>query len=133
MGTATDFDFINWQEGFRTSNMMHEYAYDDASVKSDIIYYYRLKQIDFNGEEKFSTIIAAKITNDNAVDFLIAENPIQQSTTISYYISEDSQIRIVLNDVTGKRIQLLKNETETRGEHFLTLDKSSLNLPRGIY
>ena len=116
-----------------TTTDLINYFYDDFNVYPETIYYYRLKQIDFNGDEKLSQIVAMRITNYFSGSLSISGNPVQQPTIISYHLYNDSHVLIALSDITGKQIRILKDADESEGMHFLTLDKSSLNLSKGIY
>ena len=58
-------------------------------------------------------------------------NPFNPSTTISYEISEVSQVNLVIYDVSGRQIAELVNGYRDAGMQEVTLDASSL--PSGVY
>jgi len=58
-------------------------------------------------------------------------NPFNPSTVISYRIPEQSQVRLEVYDLTGRRISLLVDEVQAPGEHSVTWDASALS--SGVY
>jgi glucose/arabinose dehydrogenase len=73
--------------------------------------------------------------NENA-DFLLQQNfpnPFVGSTTIHYFMKEKTALRIVLLDVTGKEVAILKDETILPGQYTLTIDAIALGLAPGTY
>jgi hypothetical protein len=130
---VNNFEKIAWRNGQGNAVAVTEYFYDDTNVQLEEIYYYRLKQIDFDGEENYSAIIAAKITNENLLNFDIFANPAQESAAILWHLPFNSSVEIFLTDVTGKRNEIFKDANVKKGEHFLILDGSISNLTRGIY
>ena len=130
---ANNFEKIDWLMGQGNATSVTNYFYDDKNVQPGRIYYYRLEQIDFNGEEKYSAIIDAKISDEKSLNFVINGNPVQQSAIISWDLPAEDHVQVILCEATGKQIHILENSNEAKGGHFLTLDKTSLNLSQGIY
>jgi hypothetical protein len=73
------------------------------------------------------------------VDELITEhrlmpnypNPFNPTTTIHYQLREQSQVRIEVYDVIGRRVQTLANEVQYSGEYRVNFDARSL--ASGVY
>lgn len=58
-------------------------------------------------------------------------NPVINQTTFTYSIPENSQVSLVLYDMTGKKVLDLANEMQSLGTHVLTTDLSELE--SGLY
>ena len=58
-------------------------------------------------------------------------NPFYPATNIKYYVSEASQVKIVVYDIMGHEIQMLVNETLTPGTYESTFNGSSMT--NGVY
>lgn len=67
-----------------------------------------------------------------ALQFLKNEpNPFNQSTTISYNIANAGNVKLVLNDLTGRDIKTLLNEFKQQGKY--TFELNGKDLSPGIY
>jgi hypothetical protein len=58
-------------------------------------------------------------------------NPFNPVTTISYELSVESYVKILVYDISGKEVAILKNEKETAGKFYVEF--SALNYSSGIY
>lgn len=58
-------------------------------------------------------------------------NPFNQSTVISYYLSEEVNVKLEIYDVLGKKISILVNEKQSPGMKTVIFDDK--NLASGIY
>jgi len=58
-------------------------------------------------------------------------NPFNPTTTISYDIPNDGNVKIKIFDITGREIQTLVNEMKLAGEYRIIFDGS--NLASGVY
>lgn len=61
----------------------------------------------------------------------IYPNPFNPSTTINYFLRENSRVTIKLYDVIGKEVKTIINENVTEGYHSITLNSS--DLVSGVY
>jgi len=63
-------------------------------------------------------------------------NPFNPSTTISYYLPEDSPVTLSVYDVSGRRVVELLGKAEKRGRHSVTWngrDETGELVASGIY
>ncbi len=60
-------------------------------------------------------------------------NPFNPSTMIRYALPEAADVRLVLGDVLGREVAILRDGTEQPGMHELSLDADRLRLPGGTY
>lgn len=57
---AMDFDSIGWVDGHGNSTTLNTYSFDDVNVLNGKTYYYRLKQVDYDGGFEYSEIVSVK-------------------------------------------------------------------------
>ena len=125
----TDLGFVN---GAGTSFTTTDYSYLDATVSSGT-YYYRLKQIDADGNINYSNIIFVKIDNGNT-EFGIAAypNPFTSSATLRYTLPENAPVLIKVYDLQGKLISVLVDENEEAGTYQKLINGQHLAAGRYI-
>lgn len=122
---------IHFVKGAGNSQTLKKYEYRDINLKTGK-YFYRLKQIDFNGEFKYSKVISANISSKQI--YMLSQNypnPSTQTTTISYSLPVKNQVDLVLFDMQGRQIKVLVHEVKEAGTH--TVDLDTRNLGKGIY
>ncbi len=57
-----NFYSIGRISGNGNSNALQEYSFSDDDVEQQTVYYYKIKQVDFNGKYSFSEVVAVNIT-----------------------------------------------------------------------
>ncbi len=95
-----DFDMITWVEGANNSIEKKDYSYADVNVASGITYYYKLRQIDFNGKSEFSSVVDATVERDTRA-FAVYPNP---STGTFYLTGADQDSEYMIFDKLGKKV-----------------------------
>ena len=129
-------DNKNWSivafiPGNGTTTIQHTYQYTDE-VKITGNYYYKLKQIDYNGEFDFSQTIEAQVVKPS--DFILYQNfpnPFNPTTKITFEIPYPSDVRIILYDITGQEIKTITNQKYDAGFHSVILNADDLS--SGVY
>jgi hypothetical protein len=107
------------------------YNFVDENLSSNR-YYYRLKQIDFDGSFEYSNEVQVDISNLN--DFQLYQNypnPFNPSTKIKYSIPQNGFVKITLHDILGSEIRTLVSQTVQPGTYEILLDGSDLS--SGLY
>ncbi len=96
--------------------------------------YYRLKQVDFDGNYSLSKLVSVTYKkNKNELSFVLYPNPAFDRAYLSFYnVNKDQDILITVYDISGKVVYsktaiMEKDEGNIIGLYF------SENLPRGIY
>lgn len=123
---------IGFVDGHGTTSTPHSYAFTDPVPllgKS----FYRLKQIDRNGEFAYSPIVSIENTVVPA-EFTLSQNfpnPFNPTTTINYDIPADCRVAIKVYDLLGAEVATLVDEYKTAGRHQRVFDAS--NLAAGTY
>ncbi len=132
---STNID--NWTKigfvlGSGNSNSQKNYSFIDNNVNNGI-YEYRLKQIDDNGQFKYSNTTKVTINSIPKVFALNQNfpNPFNPSTKISYKISKIEYVSLKVYDILGNEVSTLVNGKKYPGNYEVNFDAS--NLSSGVY
>jgi len=123
-----DLDFI---EGKGNSTEINYYSYKDILIESGV-YYYRLKQTDFDGTYNYSKEI--EIYFSVPLEFELFQNfpnPFNSFTIIKYSLSEKSFVNISLYDIRGEKVTELVNEEKEGGMYSIKFNYDKL--ATGVY
>lgn len=124
------FQKIGGVNGQGTSTEQQDYSFEVGPRQSGL-YYYRLKQIDFDGTFKYSVVISINIELANKPLSLFYPNP---STTkmvyLDFHTENDAELPISVFDQAGKLMTHQLKQVRS-GDNNLSFDFSILNT--GIY
>ena len=123
---------IGFVEGKGTTTEIQNYKYVDDlfGVNSERIFY-RLKQVDYNGQYKYSAEVDVNIP---PAIFNLEQNypnPFNPTTKIRYSIPEEGHVLIVVYDFLGQEVIKLVNEFKKPGHYQVDFDATVLS--SGIY
>lgn len=123
---------IGFDAGKGTITETQYYSFtDDISDLSQNKVYYRLKQIDFNGNYRYSNVVeVVRIPTD----YNLAQNfpnPFNPSTTIEYSLSNPELVTLKIFDVLGKEVATLVNEQKSAGDFEVNF--SAEQFVSGVY
>lgn len=122
---------IGFVYGNGTTAQKQFYSFTEVPSKEEI-YSYRIKQVDFNGNFKYSNQIEVNfIININFVLLQNYPNPFNPTTTISYQVPYTNKVTIKVFDVLGSELAILVNEVKPSGIHEVTFNASGLQ--SGLY
>jgi len=125
---------IDEVRGAGNSNSPKEYFYIDTKVPSNGTYYYRLKQVDNDGQEKYSKEIEVNVNFIPSVYSLENNfpNPFNPNTVIRYSIPVESNVLLNVYNSLG---QVVVNELTTGIKQAGTYDINfnAYSLKSGIY
>jgi photosystem II stability/assembly factor-like uncharacterized protein len=122
---------IGFVQGNGTTSETHSYYFKDENLQSGN-HFYRLKQIDYDGSFEYSNIIDVFINSPSM--FSLSQNypnPFNNSTIISYQISADNYVTLIVYDVLGNQVTTLISENKKAG--YYTINFSASDLSSGIY
>ncbi len=128
---GSDFATIGFVNGKGTTSERQDYIYKDK-ILTDGKYSYRLKQIDYLGNNEYSDIIEIELRAFNT--FLLEQNypnPFNPTTTIGYGLKDKSHVKITILNSIGEEVASLINEEKESGYH--TVEFNAANLPSGVY
>lgn len=125
------FRKIGRVKGNGTTLEEQQYTFDDLELIDNQTYYYRLKQIDFDGHFEYSAIQSAKL-EAQSIDLKIYPNPVGESEQIRLEIEAKNELlRFQILDIYGKVIKEIERDFMTDNKAILALDIS--DIPVGIY
>jgi photosystem II stability/assembly factor-like uncharacterized protein len=130
------WETIGFVDGYGTTTLTHSYSYTDENVLPGK-YYYRLKQIDFDGSFEYSKEIEVEVTPPTK--FSLEQNypnPFNPTTTIKYTIPNVGTsfmkfIKLKVYNTLGEEVATLVNEEKPAGSYTVKFNGS--NLPSGVY
>ncbi|MCX7610022.1 MAG: T9SS type A sorting domain-containing protein [Ignavibacterium sp.] len=133
---TSDRTFSNWNpiafiNGKGTTSEPQSYSFRDENLSSGK-YYYRLKQIDFDGSFEYSHIVEAEILNPN--EFILYQNypnPFNPTTKIKFATPVDAKVKLSVYNPTGEKISELTNKFYSAGTYEVSYNANELN--SGIY
>ena len=126
----TDWLQIGFIQGNGNSNSPHSYHYQDNNLSAGD-YAYRLKQIDNDGQYKYSDNVTVKILPGTFTLYQNYPNPFNPSTTISYNLPTNDFVILKIYDVLGNEITTLINEEQQAGFHKINFNAN--NYSSGMY
>jgi len=128
---SSSFVTIGSVKGQGTTTSPNQYTYVDKLIDGGK-YFYRLKQIDYDGSYEYSNIIEVDV---RLLDKFNLEqnypNPFNPSTKISWQSPVSSLQVLKVFDVLGKEIKTLVDEEKEAGYH--SVDFNASELPSGVY
>ncbi|MCA2004940.1 MAG: T9SS type A sorting domain-containing protein, partial [Ignavibacterium sp.] len=125
-----DWEKLGFVKGNGTTSTTNNYSFIDKPQLAQK-YFYRLKQVDFNGSFYYSDIVEITIL---PVEFKLYNNypnPFNPSTKIGFNLPTDAFITLKIYNSVGELVAEIMNENKTAGFHQITFDANSL--PSGIY
>ncbi|MEM9846517.1 MAG: SdrD B-like domain-containing protein [Bacteroidota bacterium] len=108
-----------------------DYSYEDKTAISGVLYYYRVKNVDFDESFSYSEIRSARLAAEKA-DMEVYPNPVGQNQTLNVRIFlEDLSTAIYLMDIDGNRVRVLRENVLAKGWNTIAL--SVADLAAGTY
>ena len=128
---GVSFYIIGFVPGFGTTTEPNGYSYSDQSINSGT-YYYRLKQIDFDGSFTYSSIAEVEVSLPTA--FSLEQNypnPFNPSTSIQFSLPTEAQVKINVYNLVGEEAEEIVSGNFAAGTHKVNFNSSMLT--SGIY
>ena len=122
---------IGFVPGFGTTTEVKNYSYSDQAAKTGT-YYYRLKQIDFDGTSKYSEVVKVNIIVPGK--YCLQQNfpnPFNPTTTIGFEIQNKSNVMIRILNSIGQEVAVVLNEEKEAGYH--SVEFNGIDLSSGVY
>jgi hypothetical protein len=126
-----DWQKIGYVPGFGTTTEPKSYSYIDQSVTSET-YYYRLKQIDFDGSFTYSSVVETEVSLPT--EFSLEQNypnPFNPSTSIQFSLPVDARVTINIYNLVGEIVSEVASSNFVAGSHRVDFNASTLT--SGIY
>lgn len=127
-----NFKKIGWLQGKGTTTSAHDYDFEDINVQPGITYFYRLKQMDLNGNVNYSKTVAAKLTG-SAFNFSVSPNPYTKSTNIIIDLKEFSSISLSIYNSWGQKVATLFEGKKPEGSYTFRFSAEEKGYTSGMY
>ena len=130
---TTEYEKIGFVAGFGTTTEIHSYSFVDENVLSGT-YYYRLKQINYDGTFEFSPEVEITTTTI-ALDTLYQNypNPVPGITSIQYTLSKQAICNLeIKNYYNAESLVVLVNEEQSAGTYTVSFN-NVFGLTNNIY
>jgi hypothetical protein len=101
------FQEVGTLQGAGNSAQTIHYSFTDTDPFQGV-YYYRLKQTDFNGMGQYFDVVSIDCIDDNVLNMTIYPNPARASVTIDLKKVQDDGSYVAFFDVGGKMIKKVK-------------------------
>jgi len=128
---ANNFVTIGSVKGHGTTTSPNQYSFVDKLLDAGK-YYYRLKQLDFNGTFEYSNVIEVDVRSVD--EFTLKQNypnPFNPTTKISWQSPVNSWQTLKIYDLLGNIVANLVNEYRPAGDYKVDFNASTL--PSGVY
>ncbi|MDZ7624546.1 MAG: hypothetical protein U5J96_08905 [Ignavibacteriaceae bacterium] len=119
------WETISFVPGFGTSTEAHTYSFIDNDITANK-YFYRLKQIDFDGSFSFSEIVEVDVYP--IYNFTLEQNypnPFNPSTKIKFQIPVNGFVTLKVYDVLGNEVAIYKEE-KSAGSYEVQFDATEI-------
>jgi hypothetical protein len=126
-----EFLTVGFVKGHGTTTEQQNYSYADRNL-NDGKYFFRLKQVDYDGSYEYSDIVDVELRAFNS--YLLEQNwpnPFNPTTTIGFGVQNKSNVKITVLNAIGEEVAVLLNEEREPGYH--QVEFRAVNLPSGVY
>jgi hypothetical protein len=111
------------------------YTYTDGSLQDDArLAFYRVKKISMDSKPDYSEVIKLGVAANK--QFRLEQNspnPFNPTTTISYQLFAESNVRVSVFNMIGVEVARIVDTRQAAGRYSFTFDASQNNLATGIY
>ena len=121
-----NFTTIGWVDGNGTTDVQNNYSYNDNTVEPNVVYYYRLNQVNLNGVGTLTYIVSAEITSGPSIT--VSEwmpNPTTGAIRLVVNTTEQLPTSVKFYDILGKMVISSENQAAF-GTNTFDFDLSSL-------
>ena len=128
-----DWKTIAFSKGSGTSTRRIYYGYDDLEAKAPAILYYRLKQIDYNGEFEYSNeveVLLGEVPENYSINQNYP-NPFNPSTQVSFSLPEENEVVIRVFNAMGELVKEINRGILPHGNFDQDIEMG--DSPSGIY
>ncbi len=125
-----NFNTIGFIDGYGTTTEVKNYSFVDANVTGGS-YIYKLKQVDYNGTFEYSDAVEVTFAPENFELSQNYPNPFNPSTTISFTVPENVDVKLDVYNTIGQKVTTLVNSVKEAGKYDVKFDASELT--SGIY
>jgi hypothetical protein len=134
-----EFTQIATVSGAGASASESKYDYIDRNLTNGVTYYYRLADVDINGNVTTHDLTVNATPAHGAMGIVVNEyklhqnypNPFNPNTTIIYDVKETGHVTLKVYNILGKEVATLVDEVKDNNRYQVTFDASGL--AAGVY
>ena len=127
-----DWQQIGFVQGKGTTTDLQNYSFIDVNLPSGK-YFYRIKQIDFDGTFKYYSSVEVEHMTVNK--FYLSEaypNPFNPSTKINFSVEKNANTTLKIYNSLGQLVNTIFNGMAESGKYY-SIDFRAENLSSGVY
>lgn len=125
---------LGFVQGNGTTTSAKSYTFTDRSLTKVGDYYYRLKQIDFDGSFEYSSQVHVTIDKPTSIALLQNyPNPFNPSTTIEFTLTDKAIVELSVYSILGELIRDYTFNQLEAGYHKVSFNASELTSGTYIY
>lgn len=128
------FERVDFVKGNGNSNYTSNYSFPDLSAfakKGAEKLYYRLRQVDMDGKETVSSVVAVSKKDAQQTPFVVYPNPFSDLVRVDVVSLTNADANITITDMTGK---VIRQSAYALKQGYNTLDVSGVDhLQNGVY
>lgn len=140
---GNEFETIGFVEGAGNSSAIHEYSFKDSDIKNGTLYY-RLKQIDIDGNYEYSNVVALTSKDRTALDIQsLYPNPFGKEIGVLLNKAVVEPVVVKIFDAEGKLVWhetyppfrnrfFVNTESLASGMYFISVESGEAKLIRRI-
>ena len=103
--SANNFENIGSERGNGNSTAVHYYSYLDKRPGKKGTYFYRLRQVDYDGKSMLSNIVAVNFRDGKSLSLVgIIPNPYTDRTSIQVFVGQQGDLNERILDVFGREV-----------------------------
>jgi hypothetical protein len=128
----TEWYKVGFVSGSGTRHTTTNYSFSESKLKAGK-YFYRLRQIDYNGNMQYfelNNIVEIKPPGKFEL-FQNYPNPFNPTTKINFTLSNDTKVSLIVYDMSGREINTIINKTLSAD--YYTVEFNASNLASGVY
>jgi hypothetical protein len=124
-----DFQLIGQKDGAGNSNQTRNYTFLDNNPPSGLVYY-RLQQVDFDGNKTMTNMVNVRIADPNAQEFKLYPTPATSVLNLELPLAQTQNVRIVFRNMQGT---ILKTQVLNLSSGFSQNSIQLMDLQAGTY
>ncbi|MBN2412086.1 T9SS type A sorting domain-containing protein [candidate division KSB1 bacterium] len=133
-----NFKLLAKIKGRGSASSRTDYFYTDKTVEAGQVYYYRLSDVNVQGETTTYPPVFTQPVKPPKETLLekAYPNPFNPQTNITYHLAEDAQVKITVFDLLGRTVNELFNDHMQAGSYHIYwngTNESGIKVSNGVY
>ncbi|WP_299987660.1 SGNH/GDSL hydrolase family protein [uncultured Pontibacter sp.] len=127
--TATEFTAIGRVEGIGTTSLPQSYTFQDKEAGNGVNYY-RLRQVDFDGTESFSLVLAVSLMQATTEEMRVYPTRTKSNSPVTVQmlaLQPMEKFSISIYTLEGKLVKEFEAEADNRGNFVQLLNTAELS------